>query len=115
MGTASGPGGFAHSTTGSAETSSLEDFDRTSFACLTPAALILRVENMIPPAVAPWLFLVLFVAASFLMIWRLESMTENGMEGTVLGTLIMPYCSGMGNLVFALVVGVNGTSTALKW
>src|SRR4029079_3443609 len=46
-------------------------------------------------------------AASFLMIWRLESMMENGMEGTILGTLIMPYCSGMGNLIFALVVGVN--------
>jgi hypothetical protein len=51
---------------------------------------------MVPLAAAPWLFLVLFIAASFLMIWRLESMTENGMEGTVLGTLIMPYCSGMG-------------------
>jgi len=63
---------------------------------------------MIPPVAAPWLFLVLFIAASFLMIWRLESMTENGVEGTVLGTLIMPYCSGMGNLIFALVVGVNG-------
>src|SRR5205809_2272638 len=57
---------------------------------------------------APWLFLVLFIAASFLMIWRLEAMTESGVEGTVLGTLVMPYCSGMGNLIFAFVLGAKG-------
>jgi len=57
---------------------------------------------------APWWFLVLFVAASFLMIWRLEVMTESGVEGTVLGTLVMPYCSGMGNLIFAFVLGAKG-------
>jgi cation:H+ antiporter len=57
---------------------------------------------------APWWFLVLFVAASFLMIWRLEAMNANGVEGTVLGTLVMPYCSGMGNLIFAFVVGRKG-------
>jgi len=57
---------------------------------------------------APWFFLGLFVAASFLMIWRLEAMTESGVEGTVLGTLVMPYCSGMGNLVFAFVLGARG-------
>src|SRR5256885_8556918 len=57
---------------------------------------------------APWLFLVLFLAASFLMIWRLEAMSKSGVEGTVLGTLVMPYCSGMGNLVFAFVLGAKG-------
>lgn len=54
---------------------------------------------------APWLFLGLFLAASLLMIWRLEAMNDGGFEGTVLGTLIMPYCSGVGNLIFAFVVG----------
>jgi cation:H+ antiporter len=54
---------------------------------------------------APLLFVGLFIAASLLMIWRLERMTAGGMEGTVLGTLIMPYCSGIGNLIFAFVVG----------
>jgi cation:H+ antiporter len=49
----------------------------------------------------------LFLAASFLMIWRLDAMTGRGLEGTVLGTLVMPYCSGMGNLVFALVIGLR--------
>jgi cation:H+ antiporter len=57
---------------------------------------------------APWLFLALFVAASFLMIWRLEVMSSRGFEGTVLGTLVMPYCSGLGNLIFAFILGRNG-------
>lgn len=59
-------------------------------------------------ALAPWLFLALFVGASFLMIWRLEAMTESGVEGTVLGTLVMPYCSGVGNLVFVFVLATKG-------
>jgi len=57
---------------------------------------------------APWCFLSLFIGASFLMIWRLEAMTESGVEGTVLGTLVMPYCSGIGNLIFAFVLGTKG-------
>ncbi len=61
---------------------------------------------------APWLFLGLFIAASFLTIWRLEAMNKGGMEGTVLGTLVMPYCSGMGNLIFAFVMGIKGGSGA---
>ncbi len=56
-------------------------------------------------ALAPWMFLGLFVVASLLMIWRLEAMSESGFEGTVLGTLVMPYCSGMGNLIFAFILG----------
>lgn len=42
------------------------------------------------------------------MIWRLEAMTASGVEGTVLGTLVMPYCSGMGNLIFAFLLGAKG-------
>jgi len=56
---------------------------------------------------APWIFLLLFIAASLLMIWRLEAMNDDGFEGTVLGTLVMPYCSGIGNLVFAFILGMN--------
>jgi cation:H+ antiporter len=59
-------------------------------------------------ASAPWLFLALFVAASVLMIWRLEAMSDSGFEGTVLGTLVMPYCSGIGNLIFAILLGRSG-------
>ena len=53
---------------------------------------------------APWLFAALFIVASALMIWRLEAMGDSGFEGTVLGTLIMPYCSGVGNLIFVFVL-----------
>lgn len=38
------------------------------------------------------------------MVWRLESMADEGLEGTVLGTLIMPYCSGLGNLLFVFLM-----------
>ena len=31
-------------------------------------------------------------------------MSADGFEGTVLGTLIMPYCSGIGNLIFAFLI-----------
>jgi cation:H+ antiporter len=55
--------------------------------------------------VAPWLLAAVFLSASALMIWRLEVLAGKGFEGTVLGTLIMPYCSGIGNLVFAWLLG----------
>src|ERR1035437_6876912 len=61
---------------------------------------------------APWWFLVLFLAASSLMIWRLEAMSARGFESTIVGTLVMPYCSGMGNLIFAFILGRNGGSGA---
>jgi len=50
----------------------------------------------------------LFMAASALMIWRLQAIEGKGFEGTVLGTLIMPYCSGFANLVFAFVMSRAG-------
>jgi cation:H+ antiporter len=62
--------------------------------------------------VSPWLYAALFMASSFLMIWRLEAMSASGLENTALGTIIMPYCSGIGNLLFAFVVGRTGGSGA---
>jgi cation:H+ antiporter len=61
---------------------------------------------------APCWFLALFLAASLLMIWRLEALSARGFEGTILGTLVMPYCSGMGNLIFAFILGRSGGSGA---
>jgi len=46
--------------------------------------------------------------ASALMIWRLQTIESKGFEGTVLGTLIMPYCSGFANLVFAFEMSRTG-------
>ena len=68
-------------------------------------SLVTTIEHTGP--YAPWIFLLLFIAASLLMIWRLEAMNDDGFEGTVLGTLVMPYCSGIGNLVFAFLLGMN--------
>ncbi len=56
-----------------------------------------------------WTFLALFLAASLLMIWRLEALLDHGLEGTALGTLVMPFCSGLGNLLFvAIIVSRHG-------
>lgn len=59
---------------------------------------------------APWICVVLFLSACFLVVWRLESLSRNGVEGTVLGTIFMPFCSGMGNIVFAVVVAAKNGS-----
>ncbi len=59
----------------------------------------------------------IFLLASFLMIWRLEVLADSGFEGTVLGTLIMPYCSGLGNLVFVFLMirqGGTGAEVAIN-
>ena len=52
----------------------------------------------------PGMYLVVFLAVSLLMMWRLEAMLDHGLEGTALGTLVMPYCSGLGNLIFVGVM-----------
>ena len=65
-------------------------------------SLIHQIENT--GAWSPWCFLGIFIAASLLMIWRLEAMSDDGFEGTILGTLIMPYCSGIGNIIFAFLI-----------
>ena len=58
---------------------------------------------------SPWTFLGLFLACSLLMLWRLEAMLDHGLEGTALGTIVMPYCSGLGNLIFVyLMVARDG-------
>lgn len=59
----------------------------------------------------PLTYLVVFVGVSLLMLWRLEAMLDHGLEGTALGTLLLPYCSGLGNLVFvALMVQRKGSA-----
>lgn len=55
-----------------------------------------------------WTYLALFLTASLLMIWRLEALQDHGLEGTALGTLVMPYCSGLGNLIFVALIAQRG-------
>lgn len=59
---------------------------------------------------APWVFVGIFLAASLLTIWRLESISAGGLDGTVIGTLVTPYMTGMGNLIFAYVLARKGGS-----
>ncbi len=42
------------------------------------------------------------------MIWRLNAIETKGFEGTVIGTIVMPYCSGFANLAFAYVMATTG-------
>ncbi len=59
----------------------------------------------------PLVYLAVFVGVSLLMIWRLESLLDHGLEGTALGTLMLPYCSGLGNLIFvALMINRKGSA-----
>ncbi len=62
------------------------------------------IASLQPTISHPTVLLALFATASLIMIWRLHAMEGKGFEGTVLGTLIMPYCSGFANLVFAYVM-----------
>ncbi len=39
-------------------------------------------------------------------------MSDEGVDGTVLGTVVMPYCSGLGNLIFAFLLASKGASGA---
>lgn len=61
-------------------------------------------------AMDPWFSLVLFLACAMLMIYRLNVLERKGLEGTVLGTLLMPYASGFPNLMFAFSLGRQGGS-----
>lgn len=71
------------------------------------------MQSLLPEA--SWnlpFYLVVFVLSSILMIWALGRMENKGLEGTALGTLVMPYCSGLSNLIFAWHMGLRGPSEA---
>lgn len=58
----------------------------------------------------PGTYLILFLAASLLMIWPCEALLRHRLEGTTAGTLSMPYSSGLGNLLFVAIVASRGES-----
>lgn len=59
-------------------------------------------------AACPWVHVPIFIAASLVLVWALERMARHGLEGTALGTIAMPYCSGLGNLVFVGLILRDG-------
>lgn len=71
------------------------------------------IDNIHIYTANPLVLLALFIATSFTMIWRLQVMESKGFEGTVLGTLIMPYCSGFANLIFAYVLSSSASNGGL--
>lgn len=71
------------------------------------------LNNILIHTANPLVLLAIFAAANFIMIWRLHAMEGKGFEGTVLGTLIMPYCSGFANLVFAFVMSNSAANGRL--
>jgi cation:H+ antiporter len=71
------------------------------------------IDNIHTYTSNPLVLLAIFVITSFVMIWRLQVMEHKGFEGTVLGTLIMPYCSGFANLIFAYVMSRSASNGGL--
>ncbi len=59
-------------------------------------------------AAGPIQLVLLFLVSSMVMVWRLNAVERKGFQGTMVGTLIMPYCSGFSNLAFAYVMGRSG-------
>jgi cation:H+ antiporter len=49
-----------------------------------------------------------FLCSSLLMLGCLNHLERKGFEGTAIGTMIMPFCSGAPNLVFATVMARSG-------
>jgi cation:H+ antiporter len=68
------------------------------------AELTELIQSIKPYLAHPATLLAGFVLASVVMIWRLQSVENKGFEGTIVGTLIMPYCSGFANLAFVYVM-----------
>ncbi|MCF6249224.1 MAG: hypothetical protein L3J69_17980 [Desulfobacula sp.] len=60
-----------------------------------------------------WQLLLCFFACSVIMIFRLNAIEKNGFEGTLIGTLIMPYFSGFPNLCFAYLLIQKGAKGRL--
>ena len=65
------------------------------------------LRNFVSEA-GPIQLLVLFLLSSMLMVWRLNAFEAKGFQGTVTGTMVMPYCSGFSNLAFAFIMGTSG-------
>ena len=53
---------------------------------------------------SPWTYVFGFLVSSLLLIACLNHLDRKGFEGTVIGTMIMPFCSGAPNLIFAAVM-----------
>jgi cation:H+ antiporter len=87
-------------------------FDTTDRAIACCKAGLLQLDGLWRhlSSLDPWFSLGLFLVCSMLMVFRLNVLERKGLEGTVLGTLVMPYASGFPNLMFAFSLGRQGGS-----
>ena len=87
-------------------------FEYTDRAVVYCKAGLQRLDGLwhLLSSLDPWFSLALFLICSILMVCRLNMLERKGLEGTVLGTLVMPYASGFPNLMFAFSLGRQGGS-----
>ena len=55
----------------------------------------------------PLICLALFLFASMVAVIRLEALSRQGVEGSVLGMIFMPFFSGVGNIAFAVILAMK--------
>jgi cation:H+ antiporter len=79
-------------------------------AVAIPDFLVPYIKVLVTPG--PWQLTTFFIAASLLMITRLNAVEKNGFEGTIVGTLVMPYFSGFPNLCFAYLMATAGNNSS---
>lgn len=91
---------------------SAQILEYTDRAMATGKAALGRLDGLwhLTGSMDPWFSLALFLSCSMLMVYRLNALERKGLEGTVLGTLVMPYASGFPNLMFAFSLGRQGGS-----
>lgn len=76
--------------------------------CMNPLPALLESLGL----ASPWAYGPLFVGASLLLIWRLEAMAKSGLQATAVGAVLMPFCSGLGNLLFVWSAHTHGLPSA---
>ncbi len=84
---------------------------RTVFTSLFDERFSREISHLFAET-SPLFLLGLFLFSSLIMIWRLNAIEKRNVEGTIIGTLIMPYCSGFANLAFAFVMATSVTGKA---
>jgi cation:H+ antiporter len=84
--------------------------ENSSLTKVSSSTVTTLLRPYLPYLANPLVLFALFLLASMGMIWRLQAIEAKGFEGTVLGSLIMPYCSGFANLIFAYVMAQSGNN-----
>lgn len=63
-------------------------------------------------AFTPLVLVALFLFSSFLIIWRLEILSSRGVSGCILGTIFLPYFSGLSNMLLVFITLRDGSDSS---